>query len=180
MADYTPEILDVYIYGAPVLRRKTRPLETISQEIRRFIADMILTMYEDDGIGLSANQVGKSISIFVVGFAAFEDGREDTVFINPEILELSEETEIMEEGCLSIPGIRENVPRALSLCIRYRDSEMKLREESFSGFAARVIQHEYDHLNGVFFTDRIGPVRKMFIRKQLAELSAHNVNRSNP
>jgi len=171
MNSYTPKILDVYLYGSPVLREKVRPVEEITDEIGQLIDDMILTMYEDDGIGLSANQVGWSISLFVVGSGAFEDDRPDMVFVNPEILEMSEETETMEEGCLSVPGIREEVTRPKSVRIRYRDPEMKVHEETFTGFPARVIQHENDHLNGIFFTDRIGLVRKMLLKRKLAEIA---------
>ncbi len=172
MTTYTPKILKVYTYGAPVLRKKTSPVENVTDSIRHFTRDMILIMYEDDGIGLSANQVGGSCSIFVVGSAAFGDDREDSVFLNPEILEMSDETEILEEGCLSIPGIRENVPRAQTIRLRWQDLELKTHEEIFTGFPARVIQHEYDHLNAIFFTDRISVVRKMFIKKKLSELAA--------
>jgi peptide deformylase len=173
MSQYTPKRLKVYIYGAPILRKKTAPVENVTDTIRRFTQDMMLTMYDDDGIGLSANQVGESRAIFTVGAAAFEDERGDSVFLNPEILEMSTETELQEEGCLSIPGIRENVPRALTIRLRWRDLDLKTHEEIFIGFPARVIQHEYDHLNGIFFTDRISPVRKMFIKSKLSELASH-------
>ncbi|MCD6233932.1 MAG: peptide deformylase [Candidatus Marinimicrobia bacterium] len=172
MTQYTPERLKIFTYGAPVLRKKTAPVNKMTDAIRRFTQDMVLTMYDDDGIGLSANQVGESRAIFVVGAAAFEDERGDSVFLNPEILEMSEETDIQEEGCLSIPGIRENVPRALTIRLRWQDLNLKTHEETFTGFPARVMQHEYDHLNGIFFTDRISPVRKMFIKKKLSELAS--------
>jgi peptide deformylase len=172
MTEYTPKILKIYTYGAPVLRKKTSPVEKVTDTIRRFTQDMILSMYDDDGIGLSANQVGESISLFVAGSAAFEDERGDSVFLNPDITEMSDETEIQEEGCLSIPGIRENVSRALTIRLRWQDLDLKLHEETFTGFPARVIQHEYDHLNGIFFVDRVSAVRKMFLRKQLSELAS--------
>ncbi|KUK53117.1 MAG: Peptide deformylase, partial [Marinimicrobia bacterium 46_47] len=161
-----------YIYGAPVLRKKTAPVEKVTEAIRRLTQDMTLTMYDDDGIGLSANQVGESHAIFILGASAFEDDRGDSVFLNPEILEMSEETELQEEGCLSIPGIRENVPRSLTIRLRWQDLDLKIHEEIFTGFPARVIQHEYDHLNGIFFTDRISSVRKMFIKSKLSELAS--------
>ena len=171
MTPHTPKILDIYLYGASILREKVHPVENMTDDISQLIDDMILTMYEDDGIGLSANQVGRSVSLFVVGSGAFNDERSDMVFINPEILEISEETETMEEGCLSVPDIREEVTRPESVRIRYKDTDMKDHEETFSGFPARVIQHENDHLNGIFFTDRIGLVRKMLLKRKLAEIA---------
>jgi peptide deformylase len=171
MKSCTPKKLDIYLYGAPVLRDKVQPVERMTDDVRQLIDDMILTMYEDDGIGLSANQVGRSVSLFVVGTGAFEEERPDMVFINPEILEMSEETETMEEGCLSVPDIREEVTRPTSVRIRFNDPEMKVHVETFTGFPARVIQHENDHLNGIFFTDRIRPVRRMLLKRKLAEIA---------
>lgn len=171
MSSNISKILDIYLYGASVLRERVHPIEKMTDDIHQLIDDMILTMYEDDGIGLSANQVGQSVALFVVGSGAFEDERPDMVFINPAILEMSEETETMEEGCLSVPDIREEVTRPKSVRIRYKDPDMKDHEETFTGFPARVIQHENDHLNGIFFTDRIGPVRKMLLKRKLGEIA---------
>ncbi|MDD3807019.1 MAG: peptide deformylase [Candidatus Marinimicrobia bacterium] len=168
----TSKALKIYTYGASILRKKTQPIFTVNDSIRQLVYDMIHTMYEDDGIGLSANQVGEGISLFVVGSAAFDDERGDSLFLNPNIVDMSEETDIQEEGCLSIPGIRENVARALHIRFTWQDLSLIHHEETFSGYAARVIQHEYDHLQGIFFTDRISSVRKMFIRKKLSEIAA--------
>jgi peptide deformylase len=131
---------------------------------------MIATMYDDDGIGLSANQAGLPHRFFVIGESAFKDGRGDSVFINPEILESSEEIWEYEEGCLSVPGIRETVLRPREIRVRYVSEKGEAREEVFTDLAARVFQHELDHLNGIFFVDRISPLRRSRLRKQLKRL----------
>jgi peptide deformylase len=132
---------------------------------------MIETMYDDDGIGLSANQVGLSLRFFVIGMNAFEDGRGDSVFINPEILESSEELWDYEEGCLSVPGIREMVTRPRTIKVKYTDDRGHEHTEVFTDLAARVFQHEFDHLNGIFFVDRISPIRRTLNKKKLKALA---------
>ncbi len=150
--------MDIKTYGDPVLRGKVEPLESPLSALP-FIKDMIETMYDDDGIGLSANQVGLRMRFFVIGMNAFEDGRGDSVFINPEIIEFSEEESGYEEGCLSVPGIRDTVFRPHTIKVKYLDERGIEHEEELTDLAARVFQHEYDHLDGVFFVERLSSVR---------------------
>lgn len=166
-------IMPIHIYGDPILRGKIPELENV-QEALPHIVNMIETMYDDDGIGLSANQVGLSLRFFVIGMNAFEDGRGDSVFINPEILEFSEELWDYEEGCLSVPGIREMVTRPRTIKVKYLDDRGVEHVEVFTDYAARVFQHEIDHLNGIFFVDRISPVRRTLNKKKLKALADSN------
>ena len=165
--------MPIHIYGDPILRGKIPELENV-QEALPHIVNMIETMYDDDGIGLSANQVGLSLRFFVIGMNAFEDGRGDSVFINPEILEFSEELWDYEEGCLSVPGIREMVTRPRTIKVKYLDDRGVEHVEVFTDYAARVFQHEIDHLNGIFFVDRISPVRRTLNKKKLKALADSN------
>lgn len=166
-------ILEIRTYGDPVLRRKI-PLMESHKEALPYIIDMIETMYDDDGIGLSANQVGLTKRFFVIGMNAFEDNRGDSIFINPEILESSEELWDYEEGCLSVPGIREVVTRPLTIKVKYLDDRGQEHEEILTDLAARVFQHEIDHLNGIFFVDRISPIRRTLNKKKLKALADSN------
>jgi len=163
-------IMPIYIYGSPVLRGKMPELSS-HEEAHPYIVDMIETMYDDDGIGLSANQVGLRMRFFTIGMNAFEDGRGDSVFINPEILESSDELWDYEEGCLSVPGIREMVTRPRTIKVQYLDDRGREHVEVLTDLAARVFQHELDHLNGIFFVDRISPVRRTLNKKKLKALA---------
>jgi peptide deformylase len=163
-------ILPVSIYGDPLLRKELPAVDS-HQEVLPHVPDMIETMYADDGIGLSANQAGIDKRFFVIGEAAFEDGRSDSVFINPVILDASEEKWDYEEGCLSVPGIRETVERPLTITVRYMDAAGKEREETMTDLAARVFQHEFDHINGIFFVDRISALRRSLISSKLKKLA---------
>ncbi len=163
-------ILPIRTYGDPILREKL-PLLASHEEVLPLIQDMIETMYDDDGIGLSANQAGYHYRFFVISGNVFEDGRPDSVFINPKLLEVSEDVWDYEEGCLSVPGIREIVYRPRTIRVHYTDAGGKEQEEELSDLAGRVFQHELDHLNGIFFVDRISPIRRALIRKKLKELS---------
>jgi peptide deformylase len=163
-------IIPIRTYGDPVLRGKVPELDSY-EEVLPHIMDMIETMYDDDGIGLSANQIGLQERFFVIGMNAFEDGRGDSIFVNPEILEFSEELWDYEEGCLSVPGIREVVTRPLTIKVKYLDDRGREHEEILTDLAARVFQHEYDHLNGIFFVDRVSPIRRTLHKKKLKALS---------
>ena len=172
-------ILPIYLYGQPILRK---PTEEIVQtpELKQFIADMFETLTQADGCGLAAPQVGKNWRLFIVDGTELAEDYPDCadfkqVFINPEILEESEETCTYSEGCLSLPGISENVVRPETITIRYLDEDFKEHEETFSGFRARIVQHEYDHLEGHVFTDRISPIRKTFTRNKLAAIAKGKV-----
>jgi len=164
-------VLKVYLYGSRVLSQPTRPVEALPEDFSQILNDMFETMYDDDGIGLSANQVGIDLSFFVADFSLHDESMGRQVFINPEIL-AADGSSTLEEGCLSVPEIREEVTRPDLIRVRYRDPDGNTHEEEFAGFPARVIQHETDHLNGIFFVDRISPLRKSFIAGRLKKIAA--------
>ena len=137
---------------------------------------MYETLTQAEGCGLAAPQVGRSWRLFVVdGTELAEDYPEckdfKRAFINPEIIEESEETSTYSEGCLSLPGISENVVRPKTIVIRYLDENFEEHEEKFTDFQARIVQHEYDHLEGHVFTDRISPIRKQFCKSKLTNIA---------
>ena len=172
-------ILPIYLYGQPVLRKETEEIEN-TPELKQLIADMFETLTQAEGCGLAAPQVGKPWRLFVVdGSELAEDYPEckdfKRVFINPELLEESEETCTYSEGCLSLPGISENVVRPERVVMRYFDENFQEHEEEFTGFCARIVQHEYDHLEGHVFTDRISPIRRTFVRNKLTSIAKGKV-----
>ena len=173
-------ILPIYMYGQPVLRKQTDFIDPDYPELGNLIQDMFDTMYNAEGVGLAAPQIGLSISIFVVDASPLaEDFPEcegfKRVFINPEIEEFSEETGPYNEGCLSIPGINETVIRPTTITMRYQDEHFEEKVEQFSGFQARVLQHEFDHLEGHLFTERISPIRRQFVKAKLANIGKGKV-----
>lgn len=172
-------ILPIYLYGQPVLRKETEEIEN-TPDLKQLIADMFETLTQAEGCGLAAPQVGKPWRLFVVdGSELAEDYPEckdfKRVFINPELLEESEETCTYSEGCLSLPGISENVVRPERVVMRYLDENFQEHEEEFTGFCARIVQHEYDHLEGHVFTDRISPIRRTFVRNKLTSIAKGKV-----
>ena len=178
-------ILPIVAYGDPVLKKEAEDIDENYPELNELIANMFDTMYNAKGVGLAAPQIGKSIRLFVVDgspFAELEEGEEydpraegvenfKKVFINPIIEEESGEKWGFEEGCLSIPKIRENVYRKEKLMITYFDENWILHEEIYSGYAARIIQHEYDHLEGVLFTDHLSPLKRKLLSKRLSNIA---------
>ena len=173
-------ILPIYLYGQPVLRRETKDIEASYPELKKLVADMFETLTNADGCGLAAPQVGLSIRLFVVdGTELAADYPEckdfKKVFINPQILEESEEKITYSEGCLSLPGISENVVRPEEIRIRYVDEDFNEHDEVYSGFVARIIQHEYDHLEGHVFTDRVSPIRRQFVKGKLSNIAKGKV-----
>ena len=172
-------ILPIVAYGDPVLRTTCEEIDQNYPQLETLIANMFETMYEAQGVGLAAPQIGKSIRLFILDATPFAEGEDGDpgctdfkrVFINPIIFEESGEEWGMEEGCLSIPGIREEVKRQGDLKIEYYDQNWDLYEESLTGFAARVVQHEYDHIEGVLFTDKISALRRQLIRSKLNDIS---------
>jgi len=176
-------ILPIYIYGQPVLRKITEDIDPDNYpNLNELIGNMFETMYLADGVGLAAPQVGLTDRIFVVDLSpvASEEHPEfrdfKRVFINAHITERSGELELVEEGCLSIPGIHENVPRENEIRIAYLDENLQPHNETYAGFMARVIQHEYDHLDGVLFVDKISPLRKRMIRGKLTNMEKGKVS----
>jgi peptide deformylase len=176
-------ILPIRAYGDPVLKKVAQDIEPGHPGLEKLIADMFETMYAASGVGLAAPQIGQSIRLFIVDaspFAEDEDGQPTDeahlkdfkkVFINPYIVEEEGEEWGFEEGCLSIPGIREEVYRAERIVLQYQDEHFNEFEEEFDGFAARVIQHEHDHLDGVLFTDHLNPLRKRMLQGRLRDIS---------
>jgi peptide deformylase len=153
--------LEVRILGDPVLRAKAAPVAQISDTTRQLIRDMFETMYAEDGVGLAAPQVGVSERIIVVD--PHNDEMAAFALINPEILETSKETEKGEEGCLSIPGLRDLVERSVRVVVRGTTPEGEPRELDLTGLPARIIQHEVDHLDGILFFDRLSPLKRKLL-----------------
>lgn len=169
-------IYPVYIYGHPVLRRKSVDIERDYKGLDEFIASMFETMYKAEGVGLAAPQVGKNIRVFIVdGTPYVEDEPEledfKKVFINAHIIERDGVEVPMNEGCLSIPNIREDVDRKSRIRIQYYDENWVYHDEVMEGYKARIIQHEYDHLDGILFTDKVSPIRRRFLKGKLTGLS---------
>lgn len=168
--------LPIYIYGHPVLRKVSEDIPADYPGLTKFLEDMFQTMDEADGVGLAAPQVGKNIRIFVVDGNAFEEIDSDCrgfrkAFINAHILERSGEEVSRNEGCLSIPGIHEDVRRKDKIRIAYRDENGVQREEEYEGIKAWIIQHEYDHLDGILFTDHLSALKKRILKNKLNNLS---------
>lgn len=166
-------LLPVYLYGHPVLRKVAEPIDADYPDLPRLIEDMWQTMYHSDGVGLAAPQIGRSIRLVVVdGTPLAEDFPEckdsKMVLINP-VLEVIEDGEPIsrDEGCLSLPGISEPVKRHEHIRLRWMDPDFREHEAEFTGFLSRMIQHEYDHLEGKVYIDRVTPIRKSLIRSKL-------------
>ncbi len=175
-------VYPIYIYGHPVLRKVAQEISQDFEDLDQVIANMWETMYKsEDGIGLAAPQVGKSLRLFVIDLTVLAD--EDPsfadfkkVFINARITERSGDDVSRDEGCLSIPGISERVTRKDKIKIKYFDENFIEHEEEYSGFPARVIQHEYDHTEGHMFIDHISPIRRQLIKNKLVAMAKGKVN----
>lgn len=178
-------IYPIVAYGDPILRKQTRFVEQDEMDLKKLSADMFETMYSANGVGLAAPQIGLNIRVFVADGTPFSEKDEDDddeevdlslvgfkkTFINPEILEEDGEEWGFEEGCLSIPGIRGDVYRPERVLIRYRDTDWNEVTEEYTGMAARIIQHEYDHLLGKLFVDYLPTLKKQLIKKKLSDIS---------
>lgn len=172
-------IYPVTVFGDPILRKIATPVTAEFKDLKGFIQNMFETMYNSDGVGLAAPQVGQSIRVFILD-TIFDDEDEEPIgikraFINPEIIEKYGEEWSMNEGCLSVPEIREDVFRPQSVRIKYQDEKFGDHEESFNGFTARVIQHEYDHLEGIMFVDYLKPLKKRMLKSKLTAISKGKV-----
>ncbi|MEA1878266.1 MAG: peptide deformylase [Bacteroidota bacterium] len=173
--------LPVYAYGSQVLRKVTEDIDSDYPDLQQLISDMFETMHSAEGVGLAAPQVGKLIRLFLVDARVYGEDYEDLkdfkkVFINARILECWGDEVLETEGCLSIPKIHEDVYRSDSIRIKYMDEDFKAHEVVFKGMAARIIQHEYDHLDGILFPDRLSPLKKRLIRGKLKDISNGKVN----
>ena len=174
-------ILPIYLYGQPVLRKVAKDITPDYPKIKELIANMYETMYNADGIGLAAPQIGLDIRLFVMDLEPLaEDDPKYSgfkkVFINPKIIESTGELVKMEEGCLSLPGINETVEREDTIRIQYLDENFIPKDEVYGDFFARCIQHEYDHIEGKLFIDRISGIRKQMIKSKLNNLIKGKVN----
>ena len=165
-------VLEVVHYGDPILRKKCNSVKDFLK-LESLLNDMFDTMYEENGIGLAANQVGFDMNLFIIDISGIEEDEKTRVFINGEIIN-SEGESWFEEGCLSIPDIRLNVKRPDIIKFKYQDEKGQEFEEDFDGLLARAIQHEVDHLNGVFIVDRVSKSEKMSIAKELKDIEKNS------
>ena len=169
-------ILPIYTYGMPVLRKEAEDITLDYPELKQLIADMFETMYRSDGVGLAAPQIGKPIRLAVITLDVLKDDYPEyagfnKAYINPHILEYDDtETKSMEEGCLSVPGIHEPVRRPTRIRVKYMDEDFQEHDEWVEGYLARVMQHEFDHLDGHLFVDRLAPLRKQMVRSKLTQI----------
>lgn len=173
LLDKADMILPIYIYGQPVLRKVAEDIPTDMPGLEELIQDMFETLTESEGVGLAAPQVGKAIRVVVIDLDVISDDLPEykgfrKAFINPHIVEYDDaKTDTMEEGCLSLPAIHENVTRPTRIHVRYLDDQLQEHDEWVEGYLARVMQHEFDHLDGKVFIDRISPLRKQLIKNKL-------------
>ena len=181
-------IYPIIAYGDPILRKEAQPIEpTTPMDLKKLTDDLFETMYASAGVGLAAPQIGLGIRLFVVDgtpLQAEDEASDDfdpslvnfkKVFLNPEILDEDGDEWAYEEGCLSIPGIRADVYRPETVTIRYQDLDWVEHTDTFDGMAARIIQHEYDHLDGILFTDHLGPLKKRMLKNKLANITKGDV-----
>ena len=171
----------VVAFGDPVLKAEAQEIEKGHKGLESLIDDMWETMYSAEGVGIAAPQVGESIRMFVVDGTPF--GEDDDrcngfkrVMINPVIFDASSDQSSMEEGCLSIPGIRESVSRPNNINVEYFNEDWELKEEHLTGIAARIVQHEYDHLDGVLITDHIPAVKRRLLHGKLRDIGLGKVS----
>ena len=183
-------ILPIVAYGDAVLKKEAEEIDQDFPGLKQLISDMYETMYAASGVGLAAPQIGQSIRLFVVDGSPFADDEEEEgepdpkaagienfkkVFINPVIEEEEGEEWGFHEGCLSIPKIREEVFRKEKVHISYYDEQFNFHEEVYEGYAARIIQHEYDHVDGILFTDHLSPLKRRLLTKRLQNISKGDV-----
>jgi peptide deformylase len=175
-------LLPINVYGDKILRKKAVPVKEIDMELIEFIKNMSDTMHSASGIGLAATQVGSDKSLFVLDISVVEDYKhiKPIVMINPEILELSDDKVTIEEGCLSIPDIRKEIIRPEKVRIKYFDTNMKEFTLDADELLARVIQHEYDHLEGVLFTDKLNEASQKKLKRDLARIKSRKIETDYP
>lgn len=178
-------ILPIYGFGHPVLRAETEEINPDYPELQEILDNMWETMYQANGVGLAAPQVGLSLRLFLVDTAQLDEEEEKSedkeagikqAFLNAQILEEGGKPWSYEEGCLSIPDVRGKVSRQPQIRIRYQDPAFNTHEKVFQGMNARVIQHEYDHIEGVLFTDLLQPLKKRLVKKRLGKIQKGEVN----
>lgn len=180
-------ILPIIAYGDPILKKKAVDVEKHHLKLKELISDMWETMYAAYGVGLAAPQIGESLRLFIVDGSPFVQDKSldhleqrqlrvfKKVFINPQIISYSGLEESFNEGCLSIPDVREDISRLSTIEIVYYNEQFKKVKEEISGLAARIVQHEFDHIEGVLFTDKLGPLKKKLLKPKLAQIARGNV-----
>jgi peptide deformylase len=170
-------MLNICVYGHPVLRKKANDIAVIDEQLQGFIDEMFETMYNAEGVGLAAPQVGHSLRMFIIDTQGFKESYPETelvkeTFINPEIHEILGVESSFNEGCLSLPEIREDLVRKPEIILSYTNRAGERKTTHFKGLPARVILHELDHLNGHVFTDHVSSIRKMIIKKKLNDIAS--------
>lgn len=179
-------VLPIVTYNDPILKKETKSISENSGELQELIDDMFETMYHASGVGLAAPQIGKSIQLFVMDADAITEEVEDEedvgpmVFINPKIIEEDDETVKMEEGCLSIPEVRDDISRPKSITISYKDRDFNDQTLEATGWLARVIQHEYDHLQGVLFLDYLSAFKRRLHKSTLKKIEKGKLDTEYP
>lgn len=179
-------ILPIVAYGDPVLKKEADDIPKDYEGLNELIESMFETMYKAQGVGLAAPQIGKSIRLFIVDASPFGEDEDDPeaakvkdfkqVFINAEIIDEKGEPWLFKEGCLSIPNIREDVSREGVIRIQYYDEEWNFHDKEYDGYAARIIQHEYDHIDGILFTDHLNPLKKRLLKRKLNDISRGDID----
>lgn len=174
-------VYPVVLFGSPMLRKVSEDIEEDHPGLEKLIVDMFETMEASDGVGLAAPQIGKSIRLFIIDASPMEEDDPSLagfrkVFINAQITEETGDDWGFVEGCLSIPDIREEVTRPSVVTIEYYDENFKFHKETYDGVKARIIQHEYDHLDGVLFVDKVSPLKKKLLKGKLTNISKGKVN----
>ena len=168
-------VLPIYAYGQPVLKKVAKDIDKDYPELEKLLANMWETMYNAQGVGLAAPQIGRGIRLFLVDSKqTMEEGKEEDgikqVFINAEKIEETGEEKKYEEGCLSIPDVRGDVKRPDTLTIRFLDENFEEHTVTYTGINARVVQHEYDHIEGLLFTEKLKPIKKRLIKRKLENI----------
>lgn len=174
-------ILPILAYGDPILKAKATPIDKDHPGLQQLLDDMWETMYKANGVGLAAPQVGHSIRLFIIDAGPYAEEEPELkdfkkVFINAQLLEESGKDFLFNEGCLSFPGLREDIRRHPVIRLKYQDESFVHHEELFSGLKARIIQHEYDHIDGVLMVDRMAPLKRRLLRKKLQNISQGSVS----
>ena len=172
--------LPIYLYGHPVLRKKAEDITPEFPNLKELVENMYETMYASEGVGLAAPQIGQSIRLVVLDASPLEDAFPELAgvkmtLINPRLEVLEGNNEVRAEGCLSLPGLSENVKRNEHIRLTWLDENFQPHDEVFTGFLSRIIQHEYDHLEGKVYTDHISPIRKQLIKAKLNNIAAGKV-----
>jgi peptide deformylase len=173
-------IYPITVYGDPVLRKITTDIDQNFEGLKQLAEDMLETMHNAEGVGLAAPQIGLTVRIFVVDLSSLSDEEPELAdfvkaFVNPQIVEKTGDKVLMDEGCLSLPGLREDVLRYNTIRIKYFDTDWQEHDEVYTGFTARVLQHEYDHLDGIMFVDYCSPLKKRLLKGKLMDISKGNV-----